>query len=89
MDKSSVFVGGTIGALIVIVTFAVLFVSPPESIKPEIIVSNGHSPSTVGEITPLYSKSFSLIEIFEKSGSGVVRVNVQRSDTVDGTNGLG
>ena len=89
MDKSSVFVGGGIGAVIVIVIFAVLFVSPPESIKPEIIVSNGHSPSTVGEITPLYSKSFSLIEIFEKSESGVVRVNVQRSETVDGTNGLG
>jgi len=89
MDKSSVFVGGSIGAVIVIVIFAVLFVSPPESIKPEIIVSNGHSPSTVGEITPLYSKSFSLIEIFEKSESGVVRVNVQRSETVDGTGGLG
>ncbi len=89
MDKSSVFVGGGIGAIIVIVIFAVLFVSPPESIKPEIVVSNGHSSSTVGEITPLYSKSFSLIEIFEKSESGVVRVNVQRSETVDGTNGLG
>ncbi len=89
MDKSSVFVGGGIGAIIVIVIFAVLFVLPPESIKPEIIVSNGHSPSTVGEITPLYSKSFSLIEIFEKSESGVVRVNVQRSETVDGTGGLG
>jgi len=89
MDKSSVFVGAGIGAVIVIVIFAVLFVSPPESIKPEIIVSNGHSPSTVGEITPLYSKSFSLIEIFEKSESGVVRVNVQRGETVDGTNGLG
>ncbi len=89
MDKSSVFVGGAIGAVIVIVIFAVLFVSPPESIKPEIVVSNGHSSSTVGEITPLYSKSFSLIEIFEKSESGVVRVNVQRSETDDGTNGLG
>jgi len=84
-----VFVGGGVGAVIVIVIFAVLFVSPPESIKPEIIVSNGHSLSTIGEITPLYSKSFSLIEIFEKSEPGVVRVNVQRSETVDGTNGLG
>jgi len=89
MDKSSVFVGGGIGAIIVIVIFAVLFVSPPESIKPEIVVSNGHSPSTVGEITPLYSTSFSLIEIFEKSESGVVRVNVQRSEIVNGASGLG
>ena len=89
MDKSGVFVGGAIGAIIVIVIFAVLFVSPPESIKPEIIVSNGHTPSTVGEVTPLYSSSLSLIEIFEKSESGVVRVNVKRSEVVEGESGLG
>jgi len=94
MDKSGVFVGGAIGTIIVIVIFAVLFVSPPESIKPEIIVSNGHTPSIVGETIPLettslYSKSLSLIEIFEKSESGVVRVNVQRSETAEGNGGLG
>ena len=89
MDKSGVFVGGAIGSVIVLVIFAVLFVSPPESIKPEIVVSNGHTSSTVGEITPLYSKSFSLIEIFEKSEPGVVRVNVQRNETINGNGGLG
>jgi len=89
MDKSSVFVGGAIGAVIVVVIFAILFVSPPESMKPEIVVSNGHSPSTVGEITPLYSKSFSLIEIFEKDEAGVVKVNVQRSETANVANGVG
>jgi hypothetical protein len=66
LDKSGVFVGGAIGAVIVIIIFAVAFVSPPDSIKPEIVVSNGHSPSTVGETTPIYSKSLSLIEIFNK-----------------------
>ena len=89
MDKSSVFVGGAIGAVIVVVIFAILFVSPPESMKPEIVVSNGHLPSTVGEITPLYSKSLSLIEIFEKDESGVVKVNVQRSETANIANGVG
>ncbi len=89
MDKSSVLVGGTIGSLIVIVVFAVLFVSPPESIKSEIILSNGNSASTVGETIQIYSKSLSLIEIFEKSESGVVRVNVQRGEVDDGTGGLG
>ena len=88
MDKSGVFVGGAIGAAIAIVIFAVLFVSPPESIKPDIIVSNGHGPSTVGETTPLYSKGLSLIEIFEKSEPGVVRVNVQRGEASE-TGGVG
>ena len=83
------FVGGTIGAIIVVVIFAILFVSPPESMKPEIVVSNGHLPSTVGEITPLYSKSLSLIEIFEKDEAGVVKVNVQRSETANVANGVG
>jgi len=89
LDKSGVFVGGAIGAAIVIIVFVIVFVSPPDSIKPEIVVSNGHSPSTVGETTPIYSKSLSLIEIFEKSEPGVVRVNVQRSQTVDGVGGVG
>ena len=89
MNKSGVFVGGAIGAVIVIVMFVALFVSPPELIKPEIVVSNGHTTSTVGEVTPLYSKNLSLIEIFEKSESGVVRVNVQRNETEEQTNGLG
>ena len=80
MDKSGVFVGGAVGAAIAIAIFAVLFVSPPEPIKPDIVVSNGHGPSTVGEVTPIYPKDLSLIEIFEKSEPGVVRVNVQREE---------
>ena len=89
MDKSGVFVGGAIGAAIVIVIVAVLFISPPESLKPEISVTNGHSAKTVGEITPVFSKTLSLIEIFEKSEPGVVRVNVQRGESEDVTGGVG
>ena len=43
----------------------------------------------LGETTPLYSKGLSLIEIFEKSESGVVRVNIQRNEEVTGAGGLG
>ena len=80
MDKSGVIVGGVAGAVIALVIFAVIMVPPPNTIKPEIVVSNGHDVSTVGEITPTYSKNISLIEIFENSEAGVVRVNVQRSE---------
>ena len=89
MDRSGVFVGGIIGAGIIAVIFAVLFVAPPESIKPEISVTNGHSVNSVGEITPLKTKNLSLIEIFEKSEPGVVRVNVQRVETSDSVGGVG
>lgn len=89
MDKSGIVVGGAIGAAIVAVIFAVLFVAPPESVKPDIVVSNGHSASTVGETTSLYKSELSLIDIFEKSEPGVVRVNVQRAEFAEGVGGVG
>lgn len=89
MDKSGVLVGGIIGAIIAVAIVAVLFVSPPEFMKPDIIVSNGHAANIVGEVTPNYTKKLSLIEIFEKSESGVVRVNVQRNQTADVVGGIG
>ena len=89
LDKSGVIVGGAIGIAITAVVFAVFFISPPESITPEISVTNGHSANIVGETTSIYSKDLSLIEIFEKSEPGVVRVNIQRDEVADGGNGVG
>ena len=89
MDRSGVFVGGVIGVGITAIIFAVLFIAPPESIKPEFSVTNGQSANTVGEVTPIKTKNLSLIEIFEKSEPGVVRVNVQKTDTSDSAGGVG
>jgi S1-C subfamily serine protease len=88
MDKSGMVVGGAIGAAMAIAIIAVLFISPPESLKPEInVVEN--PPTVIAEATPLLSKNLSLIEIFEKSEPGVVRVNVQRGETEDVRGGVG
>jgi len=81
-------VGGTIGAVIVAVIFAVILLTPT-TMKSEIIASDKPIPSAIGETTPAYSKNLSLIEIFEKSEPGVVRVNVQRIDQTNGTSGVG
>lgn len=86
MDKSGVFVGGAIGAAMTLFIVAILFIAPPESLKPNISNTN---PDIVAEATPLFSKSLSLIEIFEKSEPGVVRVNVQRGESEDITGGIG
>ncbi|MDH3489991.1 MAG: trypsin-like peptidase domain-containing protein [Nitrosopumilus sp.] len=88
MDKSSVFVGGVVGAAIVVVIVAALFVSPPISQKSDIVISKENTSSALAEISPNYS-GLSLIEIFEKSESGVVRVNVQRNDTSERVGGVG
>ena len=81
-------VGGVIGSLIVAVIFAVILITPP-TIKSEIIVSDNSIPSTVEKTIPAYSKNLSLIEIFEKSEPGVVKVTVQRTDQSNGTSGVG
>ena len=86
MDKSGIFVGGAIGAAMVLAIVAVLFISPPEPLKPDI---NKDNANIVAEATTPSSKSLSLIEIFEKSEPGVVRVNVQRGESEEITGGIG
>ena len=93
MDKSGILVGSGIGAISVIAVFVFILISAPtqpENPSKELIVSNGHSLSTVGETTPIYEgRNLSLIEIFEKSEAGVVRVNVQKPEQLVGTSSVG
>jgi len=89
LDKSGVIVGGIAGAVLVLVVFTIIMIPQPNAIKPEIIVTNGHDLSAVGEIVPSYSKKLSLIEIFENSEAGVVRVNIQRTEESITSTGLG
>ena len=56
-------VGGAIGAIMAIAIIAVLFISPPESLKPEINVVEKPQSNAIAEATPLLSKNLSLIEI--------------------------
>jgi S1-C subfamily serine protease len=89
MDNSSVIVGGIAGAVIVLVIFAFVMIPPSTITKPEIIVTNGHDVSTIGETSSPFSKSLSLIEIFKNSEPGVVRVNVQRTEGELAPTGVG
>jgi len=81
-------VGGALGAMLVITIFTVFFISPPESIKSTIDVSENYEIKSEKSIS-VYSNSLSLSEIFEKAEPGVVRVNVQRANSVDGVGGIG
>jgi len=85
MDNASTIVGSMLGAIIVLIAFSFI-INPPEDItKPEIIVTNGHGLSTVGEVIPLPSKKdLTLIEIFERSEPGVIQVNIQRPQQIIG-----
>ena len=82
-------VGAVLGSTIVLIVFAFV-IMPPDIPSKELIVSNGQGISTVGETTPIYEKRYlSLVEIFEQSESGVVKVNVQRTAQVIGASSVG
>ena len=81
--------GAALGSTIVLIVFAFV-IMPPDIPSKELIVSNGQGISTVGETTPIYEKRYlSLVEIFEQSESGVVKVNVQRTAQVIGASSVG
>ena len=95
MDKSGVIVGSLLGATVVLLLFAFVLMPPTAIQRPDVpptglITTNGHSVNIVGETTPIFErKNLSLIEIFEQSEAGVVRVNVQRTIQVLGTSSVG
>lgn len=90
MDKSGLLAGGAIGAAIAAVIFAVILISLPDTIKSDYNSNGEVTQSAIGETITQYSKNLSLVEIFEKSEPGVVRVNVQRTDeSGKATNGVG
>ena len=90
MEKAGLIIGSLLGATVVLVAFAFLMVPPPNITTPEIVVTNGHGPSIVGEETPLsLQKELSLVEIFESSEAGVVRINVDKREEVAGLDGVG
>ena len=79
MNKALASVGGIAGAGIII--FVVLFsFQNIEMSTPDLIVSNGHDATKVGEkVSSIKADNYSLTEIFEMSESGVVRVDVERN----------
>lgn len=85
MDKTSGLIGGIIGAIVVVAVFGIFMIPSPTTQTST--ADNVNIPNAEGQSIP-YTKQLSLVEIFEKSESGVVRVNVQRDDST-GSNGVG
>ena len=79
MDKSGIFVGVTVGSISVLIIFTALFIIPAEPDETAIQMQN--EIDEINNIILTKSETLSLIEIFEKSEPGVVRVNIQRNQT--------
>ena len=87
MDKSGIFVGVTVGSISVLIIFTALFIIPAEPDETAIQMQN--EIDEINNIILTKSETLSLIEIFEKSEPGVVRVNIQRNQTESGVGGVG
>jgi len=90
LDKSSLLAGSALGATAILIIFAFLISAPTKNLQPEMVVTNSHSVSTVGQVTSVPTKSdLTLTQLFEQSESGVVRVNVDRAEGTKGGVGSG
>ena len=87
MDKSGIFVGATIGSITTVIIFSILFILPTEPDETTMQMQN--QIDEINNTILAKSKTLSLIEIFEKSEPGVVRVNIQRNQTENDTGGVG
>ena len=90
MTKSGFIVGGVIGAAAVVLIFAFVLMPAQQISTPDLIISNGHDVTKFGDETILSTKkSLTLVELFEKSESGVVRIDVDKINSSRETGSLG
>ena len=89
MAKSGFVVGGIIGATAIILLFAFIIVPSQEIGTPDLITSNGHSTILGDETSSLAKKNLTLVELFEKSEEGVVKIKVERIDSKTDNGGVG
>ena len=90
MAKSGFVVGGVIGATAIILLFAFIIVPSQEIGTPELITSNGHGKTILGDETSYSSKdNLTLVQLFEKSEAGVVKISVNKSDAARDAPGMG
>ncbi|RNJ79599.1 MAG: PDZ domain-containing protein [Nitrosopumilus sp. B06] len=87
MNRSDAATGMTVAGIIAVAVFAVIFVIPSEPDMPPQITGNGYADVIVP--APLRTSELSLVEIFEMSEPGVVRVNVKKTDNTDSGRGVG
>jgi len=79
LARSGFVVGGIVGATAIILLFTFILIPSQEIGTPDLITSNGHGATILGDEISSSSKSnLTLVELFEKSEEGVVKIKVVR-----------
>ena len=89
MAKSGFVVGGIVGATAIILLFTFILIPSQEIGTPDLITSNGHDATTLGDVLSSPKSNLTLIELFEKSEESVVKINVERIGSATDTGGVG
>ena len=90
MTKSVPIVSGLIGAFVIVLFFTFVVIPNQEVSTPDLIVSNGHDATKLGDESILsVEKNLSLVELFEKSEEGVVRIDVVKINSFREGNSVG
>lgn len=89
MAKSGFVVGGIVGATAIILLFTFILIPSQEIGMPDLITSNGHDATILGDVLSSSKSSLTLVELFEKSEEGVVKIQVDRDGQNTGGVGSG
>jgi len=89
LAKSGFVVGGIVGATAIILLFTFILIPSQEIGMPDLITSNGHDATTLGDVLSSSKSNLSLIELFEKSEEGVVKIQVERDGQNRNSQGSG
>ena len=83
MAKSGFVIGSIVGATAIILLFAFVFVPTQEIMYPELIISNGHDATSLGDETTLpIKKNLTLVELFKKTEDGVVKIEIDTTESL-------
>ena len=83
-------VSGLVGAVVIVLFFTFVVIPNQEVSTPDLIISNGHDATKLGDESILsVEKSLSLVELFEKSEEGVVRIDVDKINSFREGNSVG
>ena len=84
MAKSGFVIGSIVGATAIILLFAFVFVPTQQMTSPELIISNGHDATSLGdENTFPVKRNLTLVELFKKTEQGVVKIETSVADVDD------
>ena len=90
MAKSEFITGGLVGAAAIILLFVFVLMPNQEITISDLITSNGHDVTILGDETTLSSKkNLTLVELFEKSEEGVVKIRTHNIDSFTDTGSVG